>query len=136
VEEVASRQGKTVHIETPAGSMRVHERSSADPRDLGLPIYPAAVIASGKGKMVNFEVDLGDGQKGMDVATAEYTTPDSVDKVAAFYRKELPRWVFSAHNGHVEMRNFEEGYKRIVAIRDDGGRTRISLVQIGEPPAN
>lgn len=136
VQETSSGEGKTVRIQTPVGSMRVREQSKADPRDFGLPVYPGAVAVSAKGKTVNFEVKLGDNEKGFDLVAADYATPDSVDKVAAFYRKELPRWMVSSHEGHVEMRFSEEGYKRIIAIRNDGGRTRISLVQIGEPPEN
>ncbi len=136
VEEVSSGRGKVVRVETPVGSMRVREHSGANSRHLGLPIYPGAVATSDKGKMVDFEVKLGDNQRGFDVVAADYTTADPVEKVTAFYRNELPHWILSARDGHVEMRYSEDGYKRVVAIREKGGLTRISLVQIGEPQEN
>lgn len=136
VQETSSADGKTVHIETPVGSMRVREQAKADPRDLGLPVYPGAIAVSAQGKMVNLELKLGDNEKGFDIVAADYATPDPVDKVSAFYRKELPRWTVSSHRGSVKMQSSEDGSKRIIAIRQEGGRTRISLVQIGAPPEN
>ncbi|MGE5570995.1 MAG: hypothetical protein ACM3S5_18320 [Rhodospirillales bacterium] len=136
VEETSSGRGKVVRIETPVGSMRVREaRSPDDLRRLGLPVYPGAAAVPGEGKTVNLEFQLGD-EKNLNVAAADYTTADSIANVSAFYRQELPDWSFSMHDGRVEMRHSEEGYQKVIAIREKGGLTRISLVQIGEPQEN
>lgn len=136
VEEVPSREGKVVRVETPVGSMRIHEGSGAGIRHLGMPVYPGAAADSSKGKMVDFELNLGRDRKGFDVAAAEYSTTDPVADVADFYRKELPQWISSTRDGRIEMKYSEEGYQRIIVIRRRGGLTRISLIQAGEPQVN
>jgi hypothetical protein len=68
---------------------------------------------------------------------AEYSTDDSVDKVKEFYHRELPHWIFSkSRRGHLQMEYTEDGYKRIIAIHEEDGRTRIGLASVGEPASN
>jgi len=136
VEESSSERGKVVRFETPVGSMRVREAGSPDDlRRLGLPVYPGAAVAPGEGKPVHLEFQLGD-EKNFNVSAADYTTADSVANVSAFYRQELPDWSFTMRDGRVEMRHSEGGYQTVIAIREQGGVTHISLVQIGEPLEN
>lgn len=137
VEETHSAQGKTVRVETPVGSMRLREHANVDPKQLGLPVYPGATLARSHGKAVNLEFDFAGEGKHLDVAAAEYTTSDPASKVTEFYRQQLPHWIFTTKfNGSVEMKYSEGGYKRVIAIREEDGQTRITLAQIGEPIAN
>jgi hypothetical protein len=137
VEESVSGGRKTVRVETPLGSLRVREYSTVSPRQLGLPVYPGAIASAEPGKAVDLEFDIAGGQKQFDVVASEYSTTDSVEKVIEFYRKDLPQWsVKINHNGGVEMKYSEKGCQRIVSIKDQGGLTRITLVEAGEAQAN
>ncbi|MGC9971229.1 MAG: hypothetical protein ABSE56_11640 [Bryobacteraceae bacterium] len=137
VEESVSQGRKTVRIETPVGSMRLREQTRLDPKQLGLPVYPGATATSRPGKAVNLEFDFGGSEKHFDVAATEYSTTDPPEKVIEFYRKDLPQWVFTArHDGSVEIKYSEKGCQRIIAIQEEGGRTRITLAQAGEGQVN
>jgi YD repeat-containing protein len=60
-----------------------------------------------------------------------------VEKVREFYHRELPHWIISTkRHGSVQMEYTEDGFKRIIAIHDQDGETRIGLASMGEPAAN
>lgn len=137
VEESVSQGRKTVRVETPVGSMRLREQTRLDPKQLGLPVYPGATATSKPGKAVNLEFDFGGSEKHFDVAATEYSTTDPPEKVIEFYRKDLPQWTLrTSHDGSVEIKYSEKGCQRIIAIKDEGGRTRITLVEAGEAQVN
>jgi len=74
---------------------------------------------------------------GFSVVAAEYSTPDSIDRVIDFYRGQLPHWIVSrSRRRGFQMHYSENGYRRIVAIEERGGRTRIGLASLGEPASN
>ena len=59
------------------------------------------------------------------------------EKVTDYYRRELPHWIIGEkHDGGFRMEYSEDGYKRIVAITTNHGRTHIGLASVGEPAAN
>jgi hypothetical protein len=71
------------------------------------------------------------------VSAAEYRTSASVDRVTDFYRDQLPHWLFSQKDdGGMQLSFTKHGYKRLVAIYEDGGETRIALASVGEPASN
>ena len=128
--------GEQTTVETPFGTLRVRERTRLDPKQLGIPVYPGA-IRQDDNKLASFEFDAGDTHKAISIAGAEFSTPDSVDKVREFYRNELPRWMFTEkRHGGVQFEFTEGGYRKIIALRERHGETHIGLASIGEPAAN
>jgi len=129
-------RGETT-VETPFGSFRVRDRGRLDPRHLGVPIYPGAVREVGSRKLASLQLDFGDVHKSLAFSAAEYRTSDSVEEVTRFYRGELPHWLFSQkEDGGLQLSLTRHGYRKIVAIYEDGGETRIALASVGEPGPN
>ncbi len=128
--------GQQTTVETPFGTLRVRERTRLDPAQLGIPVYPGAVRVD-ENKLASFEFDAGDTYKAVSIAGAEFTTLDSIEKVRAFYRHELPHWMFSEkRHGGVQLELTEGGYRKIIALHQRHGQTHIGLASIGEPAAN
>lgn len=131
-----SARGETT-VETPFGSVRVRDNSRFDPKHMGVPIYPGAVREEDSRKLASFRFDFGDIHKAFAVSAAEYRTSDSVDQVTDFYRGQLPHWLIShKEDGGMQLSFTKHGYKRFVAIYEDGGETRIALASVGEPASN
>ncbi len=124
-------------VETPFGTVRVRENSKLDPKHLGVPVYPGAVREDDSRKLASFRFDFGHRHKEFSIVAAEYRTSDPLDKVAEFYRHELPHWIFNqSDHGGMQIELTEGGYKKIVAIHRDGDETRIGLASVGEPASN
>jgi len=137
VEKTRGAHGETVKVDTPIGSMRVKAHQRLDPKLIGVPVYPGAIREDEHGGGASFEFDSDSTHRAFAVMAAEYSTDDSVDKVKEFYHRELPHWIFSkSRHGHLQMEYTEDGYKRIIAIHEEDGRTRIGLASVGEPASN
>ena len=131
-----SARGETT-VETPFGSVHLRDNARLDPRQMGVPIYPGAVRNEDSRKLASFHFDFGDVHKAFAFSAAEYRTSDSVDRVTDFYRDQLPHWLISQkEDGCMQLSFTKHGYKRFVAIYEDGGETRIALASVGEPASN
>jgi hypothetical protein len=129
--------GGETTVETPFGTVRVRENDRLDPRHMGVPIYPGAVRERHSHNLASLHLDFGDLHEAFAVSAAEYRTSDSVDRVTDYYRAELPHWLISQkENGCLRLSFTKHGYKRFVAIYEDGGETRIALASVGEPASN
>ena|ERR1700761_7784440 len=89
--------GKNVKIATPFGGMSVKTDDATVLEGIGLPGYPGAVLVKkdkDKDKDSNgaADVNFSFGSFQLRVKAASYRTPDSPDKVAAFYKKALGRY--------------------------------------------
>ena len=86
-----------VQIGTPFGSMHIKTNDSTDTANIGIALYPGATPEKkdkdGDSNSADINMSFGDFHLG--VKAAGYTTPDSTDKVLAFYKKDL------AHFGEV-----------------------------------
>ncbi len=82
---------QNVDIGTPFGSMKVHTNNTADTSAIGLAPYPGAVpVADSDNNDGNSAiVNMNFGSFHLGVRAATFQTPDSADKVLAFYRKDL-----------------------------------------------
>ncbi len=91
VDKGANGEDKHVQIDMPFGGIHVNtdETTAAD---LGLPVYPGAEIAKDKDNDKSADVHMGFGEWELRVKVVNYTTPDSQDKVVAFYKKALTRY--------------------------------------------
>lgn len=91
VDKGSNGEDKKVEVETPFGGVHVNtDETSAV--DLGLSVYPGAVIVKGDDNHKSADVHLGFGEWELRVRAVSYETADSQDKVVDFYRKSLARY--------------------------------------------
>jgi hypothetical protein len=84
-------EDKKVQIDTPFGGIHVNTDQTTA-ADLGLPIYPGATAVKGDDNHKSADVRLGFGEWELRVKAVSYQTPDSEEKVTAFYKKALGRY--------------------------------------------
>src|ERR1019366_4562442 len=77
---------KNVQVDTPFGHVHVNT-NQITPADLGLPVYPGAQQIKDKDDHTSADVNVGFGQWEVKVKAISFSTPDSRDKVIAFYKK-------------------------------------------------
>lgn len=82
---------KNVKIDTPLGGLHVRTNQTSA-ADVGLPAYPGAQISTDSDGDKAADVHMGFGEWQLRVKVVTYTTPDSQDKVVAFYQKALGRY--------------------------------------------
>jgi hypothetical protein len=82
---------KNVAISTPFGAMKVNTDNSTDTTSIGLTAYPGATPLKedhdNDQNSANVNLSFGDFHLG--VKAASFQTPDSLDKVIAFYRSDM-----------------------------------------------
>lgn len=86
-----SNGGKNVSVETPLGGLHVRS-DTMTAADLGLPVYPGATPTKDHDGNQSTNVHMGFGKWQMQVKVVHYHTPDSQDKVLAFYQQALGRF--------------------------------------------
>lgn len=91
VDKDANGEEKNVQVDTPFGGMHVNTNQTTA-ADLGLPAYPGAQIVTDKDNDKSADIHMGFGQWELRVKAVNYSTPDSQDKVVAFYKKALGRY--------------------------------------------
>jgi len=82
---------KQVQVDTPFGGVHV-DTGQTTAADLGLPVYPGAQLVADSDNDKSANVDMGFGQWELRVKAVNYSSPDSQDKVVAFYKKALGRY--------------------------------------------
>jgi hypothetical protein len=90
-EKGANGEDKKVQIDTPFGGIHVNTNETTA-ADLGLPVYPGATLVMDDDHHKSADVRLGFGEWELRVKAVSYQTPDSEDKVTAFYKKALGRY--------------------------------------------
>lgn len=87
----SSKQGgnDNVRIATPFGGMQVKTNDAKVLQGMGLPAYPGATLVKKDNDHGAADVNMNFGSFHLRVKAASYQTPDSPDKVEAFYRKAL-----------------------------------------------
>jgi hypothetical protein len=90
-EKDANGEEKSVQVDTPFGGVHVNT-DAMTAADLGLPVYPGAELIKGDDKHKSADVHMGFGEWQLRVRAVSYSSPDSQDKVAAFYKKALGRY--------------------------------------------
>jgi hypothetical protein len=86
--------GDNVRISTPFGGMHV-ESNKTTATDIGLPLYPGAIPykdPNGEDHAGSANVSMSFGSFHLKVQAVSYQTPDSPEKVFAFYRPALSKF--------------------------------------------
>lgn len=91
VDKDANGKEKNVKIDTPLGGLHVRS-GTTNAADVGLPVYPGAVIAPDKDGDKSADVHMGFGQWQLRVKVVNYESADPQDKVVAFYKNALGRY--------------------------------------------
>jgi hypothetical protein len=91
VDKGANGEDKTVQVDTPFGGVHVNTDQTTA-ADLGLPVYPGAEPVTDDDKHKSADVHLGFGEWELRVRAVSYATPDTQEKVIAFYKKALGRY--------------------------------------------
>ena len=91
VDKAANGEDKNVQVDTPFGGIHVNTDQTTA-ADLGLPVYPGAEIVKDKENDKSADIHMGFGEWELRVKVVNYSSPDSQDKVAAFYKKALTRY--------------------------------------------
>jgi hypothetical protein len=127
-----------VSIKTPLGSLEVNEKLNE--ANLGLPIYPGAVpIKPGDSATVNLDIA---NEAKVRILTGKFETPDSLDKVVAFYHVRLgddvTKFKEKDEEGKTVFEIKHDKQDKVVALKNDGNKTVIELVHVseGSPEAN
>ncbi len=129
---------KQVSIKTPLGSLEVNPE--VNEASLGLPIYPGATpLKDHDSATVNLDIA---GKAKLRVLAGKFESPDSLDKVVAFYHERLGDQVTSFKEKNEEGKTvFEikhDKQTKVVALKSNGDKTVIELVRVSEgvPEAN
>jgi hypothetical protein len=91
VNKGANGEDKNVQVDTPFSSVHVNTGQTTA-ADLGLPAYPGAEVVKDNNDHNSADVNLGFGEWKLRVKVVNYTSGDSQDKVADFYKKALTRY--------------------------------------------
>ncbi len=123
---------KEVSIKTPVGSLEVNQ--DVNEASLGLPIYPGATrLKDHDSATVN--IDIAD-EANVRVLAGKFETPDSVDKVRAFYHDRLgdqvTRFKDKDEEGKTVFEIKHDKQDKVVSLKSDGDKTVIELVRVSE----
>lgn len=91
VDKAGNGKDKNVTVATPFGGVQVKQDNTVA-ADLGLPVYPGAVVNPDKDGDKSADIHIGFGEWQMHIKVVKYRTPDSQDKVIAFYKKAMGRY--------------------------------------------
>jgi hypothetical protein len=123
---------KEIVIKTPWGGLDA--QATADARGLGLPVYPGAQLLKDK-ESGPVHVDLQfSGKPSIKFVVGKFVTPDSREKVRAFYQKKLDKQVTKftekAEDGSTVFEIERKLDQKYVALKSNGSMTEIDLVHL------
>lgn len=131
-EQRSSSGKKVVNVQTPVGSINIHEGEPVDAVELGLPVYPGARQIRGHG-VPRVWVDF-PGLESVDVVAAHFETPDSIRAVQDYYQRQLnghiAQFSDNDYNGKAIIRIKQGNQEKVVALRSGGHGTEITLLRV------
>jgi hypothetical protein len=146
---------KEVTVKTPFGALEVNKKAEVTEASLGLPIYPQAKAAQDDHSAT---VSLGlPGKTKLRIVAGKFETGDSLEKVRDFYQNRLTAQdgpftkearIDSDHHdlddkdtgnfmgvdedGKTVFKLKQKGEERVVALKEESGKTRIELVRVSK----
>ncbi len=130
--------GTDVAIQTPIGKLDIRANDHMSPAVVGVPVYPGAYRVNGSGGAhISWSSSDGANDKNLYVVGGDFRTSDSVDRVVNYYRTQLPNlMVVSEPERGTRLEYKEGGFRRIIAISERHGETRIGVASITERASN
>lgn len=112
--------------------IEINDKSSV--ADVGLPAYPGATVRHDKGDGDGLNLALWGGSLGFKLSLMQFTTGDSVDKVASFYRDAMGRYgnVLDC-TGPRPASAAPVDKKALACNKDDKGEPGGRLYKVGTP---
>ena len=113
----------SVSFSTPNGTVTTGKSLTLSAEDLGTDPYPGATSSVGS---MNMQSSTGS------MVTAVYTTPDSPDKVVAFYKEKLGDQASVVQTGHGTTLTSGEREKNqvTISISSQGDLTKIAIIHV------
>ncbi len=131
ISQTETKFGKTLHVETPVGTLDVRPEAKLDPRLAPIPIYPGAMPENPMA--AESVTDLKVGCKNAQNISAMYWTSDSEKQVWDFYRQQLPDWPRNlVRSQGKELIYKEPGW--VLLLRVSSGRDRTTIETSVKPP--
>jgi hypothetical protein len=138
-----TESSKNVEISTPVGNIQVEKGSK---QHTGLPVYPGATTINTGGASIEFPST--DGAR-VSVTAVKYFTPDSLEKVSAWYQEQLgaefqreapahvTHRIESMDAGNADVAYIDDGGDalRMVALKRKPGGVEIGLARMGKQEA-
>jgi hypothetical protein len=90
ISQTYTSAGKTLHVESPLGTLDERHEAKVDPRLAQILVYPGALLQNPAGPEAVSELRVA-GRTLMDISVT-YWTSDSVQQVWDFYRQHLSDW--------------------------------------------
>lgn len=112
-----------VRVETPFATVESNDNEEDAARNLGIEIYPGAKALKGNASVATMG--------GIHTASALFETSDSPDKVAEFYKSQLPNAnVVSSQGDHYAIVATDKKNMITVNIEPQDGKTRIHIANV------
>lgn len=118
-----SGDGKHVKVETPMGTVESSENAEDAVRNIGVNVYPGAQIMQNDAANVNLP--------GMHTVAVSLETDDAPEKVAEFYKSQLPHAnVNVSDDKHYTIVSTREKNLITVNIDPENGKTVINIATV------
>jgi len=117
-------RSKSLEVQSSFGDM--HLGSDADPRQVGLPVYPGARQRKHDDDRSNANLSLFTSAFGMKLVVLNYDSDDAPSKIIAFYREKLKKYGkvlecrTSRHGGDVNVEDHSEDSQKSKELKCDG----------------
>lgn len=120
------QNGDHVKVETPFGSVE----SSKDPadvaRDLGVDVYPGAQPQKNGAATATFG--------GVNTASANFSSGDSVEQVSSFYKAKFPNaMVTTSDQNRCTIIQQDQKNMTTINIQAEDGQTKIQITHVSHP---
>lgn len=129
-------KGGEATVVTPMGTVHTTKDAAKIAENLGVEIYPGATAIEGGSEVQAM---------GMHTVTGVFETSDPAEKVGEFYQQRYPKGIYSLNDREVSLVSGGKGAMITITAREDGGRTRLTIVSMSgkgvrapeapEPPA-
>lgn len=126
ISETQTNSGKALHVHTPIGTLDSEPQDKLDSRLAKLPVYPGSMRENSACAQTVTRMDLNHGV--LEEVSSGYWTPDPIDQVWQFYRRQLPEWPQNLdENRGKELIHLESDGVRLVRVTRQGDRTVIEI---------
>ncbi len=121
--------GQSIQVTGPMGYLGIQHHNHLDPRLASMLAYPSEVRLNPVGPETDMDWSVGN-LRGR-CLSIECTTPDPLQSVWEYYRRELPTWKFIClDEPGYEMTESADGYQRKIRLRATGNHSCIERIVI------